>query len=796
MKKSSKILLIIITVIALIFLVAILYIRSLKNSGLPDYNANIELEGLKEEVKVYRDQYGIPHIFAKNEADLYLVTGYITAQDRFWQMDFLRRVTQGRLSEILPGNWIETDVILRSLRITEKSKKIFEHADSEIKEAIESFSNGINQYLDDHKDDLSFEFTIFGYEPEKWEAVHSINLIGYMAWDLETGWGNESILYKLKHVLSKAQYEAIIPNLSDYDPVIYDEYYQINDSLFSSEISKINQLYPELFKGSNNWAVSSKKSTTGHPILANDMHLGLMVPGIWSQIHQHVEGKLDVSGLILPGQPFVICGHNENIAWGMTNVQSDGADFYIETINPENNLQYKFNGEWKDMIIKKELIHEKGNDSAVERTILFTHRGPVVSGFKDIEEKTISMRWVGNEMSNELRTVYLLNRAKNWNDFRNAVKSFKSISQNIVYADIDGNIGLQCSAGIPLRYGHGYEFLPGDTSLYDWKGLVEFDSLPFIYNPESAYVYSANNKTIGDDFPHYISNWFSNHYRAERIVQMLNEKEKLSHDDFIKMQTDHTSIISQEHLPTIIDILDTAENLNEEEAMALNILKDWDHTYSKESIASTIFEYFFQNLGPTIVRDEIPAEIFEEILHKRLFFNYLIDNIIKTGNSILCDDINTEEIENYEDMVIKTFKNSIIQFEDVYEKKITETEWGSVHKVYIEHPIGKNKLMDFVFNLNRVYSVGGSYHTVSPYSYTFNTDFSARHGASHRHIYDLGDFNKSLTIIPTGVSGIPGSDHYCDQTEMYVKGKYHEDYTDPELIKENAKYISIFTPKK
>lgn len=770
----------------------------LKSSGSADYNKEVKIKGLKDKVRVYRDAYGIPHVIANNEDDLYKVTGYIQAQDRMWQMDLLRRVTQGRLSEIFGKDMIESDVILRSLRMPEKSDYVLSIISPEMLSALQAYADGVNQYIEE--DNLSFEFKILGYKPEKWTPKHSLNLIGYMAWNLEMGWTTESVMYKMKNALSKEKFNALLPDMNLQKTVVYPEFkenHQLSDSSFTSALQKIEQIAPPVFRASNNWVVAGKKSITGEPIFSNDMHLGLMIPGIWSQIHQYVNKKLNVTGVILPGQPFVIAGHNADIAWGMTNVMLDGADFYVETLNPENKNQYKYNGEWKNMKVRKEQIKIKGEDVPIEREICFTHRGPVISGFKAIKNKTVSMHWIGNMPSNELRSVYLLNRAKNWVEFRNACSSFKSVSQNIAYADKKGNIGLQCCAGIPERKTVGFMFFPGDTSAYDWNSFVPFDSLPNSYNPECGYVFSANNRTVGDNFPYYISEWFDLPNRAERIKQMLTAKDKLSIDDFKKMQNDQHSVLTDNMKPVILKYIEEIKDLSPEEQKALKLLKEWDNVYDKNKIAPLIFEEYYLVLSKNIIKDELGDTLYKEFQKMDLLTNYLIDNITKTEHSIWCDDVNTKDkVETFKDMVQKSFKELIPEYKEQTGKMITETKWGDVHKLNLQHPLGKNKLLNTVFNLNRLPAVGGSYHTVSPYSYNFNDSYYANHGASHRHIYNLSDFDNSFSIIPTGVSDIPSSKHYCDQTDMYINGKYHTDYIGLDKIKKNAVYTAVFIPSK
>ena len=360
------------------------------------------------------------------------------AQDRLWQMDLLRRVTMGRLSEIFGDDMISVDVLFRALRITEKSMIILDSTSNGIKECLEAYADGINQFIEQNTDKLPVEFKILGYKPDKWEAFHSINLIGYMAWSLKAGWEN-LCLEDMRNKLGDEKLMELLPNITTQKSLVFPPGEESHYADIFGDIIK-RKIAPEVFYASNNWAVSGTKSQSGKPLFANDMHLDYNIPGTWFQIHQVVEGELNVTGLALPGQPLIIAGHNENIAWGMTNTYVDNLDFYEEKINPENKNQYELNGEWKDLLIKKEIIKgKKGKET--EKVLRFTHRGPVISDFRGNLDKVISMKWIGNMYSNELRAVYKLNRAENWNDFKEAVKGFVSISQNINYADKAGNIG-------------------------------------------------------------------------------------------------------------------------------------------------------------------------------------------------------------------------------------------------------------------------------------------------------------------------------------------------------------------
>ncbi|HSO89205.1 MAG TPA: penicillin acylase family protein, partial [Draconibacterium sp.] len=334
MKLLKRILAGVFVLIVLLFLAGYFLLVNLRKGAIPDYNKDVKIKGITGEVSVLRDSHAIPHIYAGNETDLYRAVGFTMAQDRLWQMDLLRRITQGRLSEILGEKMAETDLLMRALRIQEKSKKIIAGASPEIIQALEAFSAGVNEYIRYHP--LPPEFQILGYNPEPWEPVQSINLIGYMSWDLKSGWDTEILLHQLQGKVSAEQIQDLIPASENHKTAIYPDFHSpeitIGETILSAS-DNLEKLGAQIFNGSNNWAVSGKKSKTGKPLLANDAHLAFMSPGIWYQIHQNVDGKLNVTGLAVPGQPFVIAGHNDSIAWGMTNVMVDDIDFYAEKLN-------------------------------------------------------------------------------------------------------------------------------------------------------------------------------------------------------------------------------------------------------------------------------------------------------------------------------------------------------------------------------------------------------------------------------------------------------------------------------
>jgi penicillin amidase len=788
-KKLKFVAIILAILIAVILIAGALFIRSVARRGIPDYNANVILAGIADAVTVYRDEYGVPHIYAKNDADLYRAVGYCMAQDRLWQMDLLRRACTGRLSEIFGEELVEIDLLMRALRMHEKSRMILKNTEDPMVRAGMAFADGVNQYITSHSNRLPPEFIILRYKPEKWLPEHSINLVGYMGWDLRLSWDEEVVLDKIRRRFGEAKTKEMTFNKALHQTVAFPGL----ESTLLSSINHLQNLGLAVFGGSNNWAVSGKKSLNGMPILANDMHLGLNSPGIWYQMHQVIEGVMNVSGVVLPGQPFIVAGHNDRIAWGFTNVMVDNVDFYAEKINPENPHQYELNGQWRDMEVRTEEIKILG-DKTVQEKLRFTHRGPIISRFHDVEDSAISMRWIGNDYSNELRSVYLVNRAGNWDEFKEAMSTFISVSQNTVYADVDGNIGLYCCAGVPVRKdGDSNVIFPGWTDEYDWQGIVPFAELPHSLNPERGYESSANNRTTREDYPHYISNWFFPPTRIERIREMLQEKELFSVADFQKMHADQKSKLVERIKPIILAQLEKSENWSDIEKQAFDVFASWDGILAINSPEASIFEKFLGLFAENLLQDEMGDELFFDFLGSGLLRDFTIDNVMAAKDSLWIDDINTpDHKETFTDIVQKSFRDTVAFLKEHHGRNTDNWQWGKIHRLTLAHPLGSVKILDWLFGFNSgPYEVGGSSHTVCPYSYPDNAPFDVTWGASHRHIYNLANWDESLTVIPTGVSGIPASPHYCDQTQLYVENAYHPDYFSRGLVEKNAKYRMI-----
>jgi len=778
-----------------------------RKKSIPQYEGEIIISGLTDKVTVYRDERGMPHIYAANEHDLYLAAGFISAQERLWQMDLIRRSATGRLSEIfgdkkntsseiMGKSFLQADMFARCLQIQEKSKIVLENEDPEIISCLQAYADGVNAFIKTASDKLPLEFRILSYTPYPWTLEDIANIIGFMGWNLTSrNLTSEIFSYQLVQKLGIEKASMLLPDWKIPTEYAYPDF-EISEELLSriqssiSSFDQVNELGVTAFSGSNNWAVSGNRTETGKPILSNDMHLTLSSPGIWMQMHQVIPGKLNVTGVLIPGQPFIVAGHNEKIAWGMTNLMVDDVDLYAEKINPENHNQYFFNGEWNDMTSKDEIINIKKRKQDT-LTVKFTHRGPIISDLRDIKDFTLSMRWAGYDYSDEIRSVYLLNRATGWEDFREGLKSFRALSQNFAYADVDGNIGLNVGGGVAIRKGGGILIRNGETDEFDWKGYVPFEQLPFIFNPEKGYVSSANNKAVNDDYPYYISYDFVVPYRINRIRQMLDEKEIFGMEDFKRMINDQHSDLAALLTPYILRLNNRVEELTPQENSALAALTEWDYDMNASLIAPTIFEFFRKSFRKNLLADDL-GDFFNQLFY--MTAEYYVYRILKTGSNDLVDNINTPEKETIDDIVMQSFKECIKSMIKQCGKNQERWEWGDIHKITIKHPLGSVRILNCLYNLNSdKYSIGGSDHTVSPY-FSFVPGFKVAHGASERHIFNTADWDESLTVLPGGASGMPASEFYLSQVETYLNGNFYKDCFSEDAVKSSAKYTLVLKP--
>jgi penicillin amidase len=768
------------TIIVVLFIgVVICYFLVVRS--FPKVAGKIEVAGIAQEVKVYRDSFGVPHIIAQSEYDAFFTVGYTHAQDRLWQMELTRRVGMGRLSEILGEPTLKTDKMFRTLGLWRHAQKNSQSIDEETRKALQAYTDGVNQYISTHSGKYPIEFDMLNIEPDPWTVEHSLLVSRLMAWELNYSRWIDMLLAELVERFGETKAKEIFPYWQDDAPLIIPKGLKGKSvaenlrPLFEAEGEYHSLLgIRALESGSNAWAVSGVKSFTGKPMLANDPHLLLMAPARWYELHISAPG-LDVGGMSIPGVPFVVAGRNQRIAWGVTNAMMDDNDYYIEEVDSlQHPTRYKLNDDWLPIVEVVDTIVVKGS-LPVALSIYSTHRGPIVNKMEPTAQSIsslISMHWVGHEISNEAGTFYRINKASNWQEFQEALKLFAAPAQNFVYADVDGNIGYRTGGKLPIRKtkGHSLPF-PGNTDEYDWKGFVPFDQMPHVFNPPEGFVATANNKIIDDSYPYHISSHWESPWRSIRISEVLREQEKFTVEDMQRLQNDLISTQARELMPYILHAYDSITVTDQNVKTTLEYFRNWTYEMQKVDVSTTLFQVTLTKLIYNTFHDKMGDRLYG--LYDTLASTPLsaLSHLIKYSDSEWFDDWKTPERETRDDCIRKSVSDALNDLKTCLGGELKEWQWGRLHTVTFGHIFGTNKLLAGVFNIGP-FPVGGSHATVNVGQYFLAHPYESVVGPSMRQIFNLADINDTRTVLPPGQSGQVFSPHYKDQVTLWLNGGY------------------------
>ena len=746
--------------IARFFLVGLVFsiilFKYMFHVSLPQYSGSKQLPGVDDSVEVFFDEYATPHVFATNEKDLFYVSGYLMARERLFQLSLSAASGRGELSLFIGDDRLSSDIYLRTFGIPFIAKELDKKLDDKTRKLLFAYCQGINDWIDESENNWPIEFRILRSKPIKWKTSDVIAISRLMAYELQQSWKGEIILGALVEELGIKYAKGLFPN--DPDDIMIATPYN-NMGAFYNKISKEERKIRSLIgmdgtvMGSNSWVINGNKTESGKPILSNDPHLGTKHPSWWYEMHLK-GGKFNISGVCLPGMPIPIIGQNENAAWGFTNIMIDDMDFFIEKINPNNPNQYKHDNSWKEITIRKETIKLKsGSDTTI--TVRSTHHGPIITdihGSLKNSKKQISMTWSGHFMSDELPTLIKMATIKNWDDFSDAVKTFSVPGQNIIYADINGNIGWRPAVKIPIRK-NAKNLLPrpGEDSAYDWNGFVPFNEMPFLLNPKKGFIATANNKTIDDSFPYYISNQWASPSRIKRIEEMLKDKTSTNLDYMQEIQMDQKSHLA---LEIVNHLLKTKSNDNNKWLnKGHNILSEWDFIESPNSKGALVYHYILNALLKNIYGDEM----------NKIGENYLIDfvnqpmvpvrsmiSLLRAPNSIWFDDINTNEVESKSQILEKSIVDGIRLLEKDFGNNDKNWKWSKTHTITQSHAMGSQKILNTLFNFNLgPFPSGGSSGSINKAEYKLLKDFDVAVAPSMRRIVDFNNLNETI-FYPAG----------------------------------------------
>lgn len=769
---------------SLLVFAAAFYIISIRLSKrpLPEYEGEIIVKGISNDVKIFRDSNAVPYIFADNDEDAAFALGFLHAQERLFQMDLLRRAGEGRLSEVIGGKTVPIDKMFKTIGLYKNVKENFPRMSGETKRILSAYSKGVNEFIAHSKGKLPLEFAILNYEPYDWTPEHSLLIAKLMAWELNISWWTDIAYTHIVQLLGEAKALEIIPDYPENAPVIIPSGIK-NFAEVSDEFIQIDRNFREFIGfagthiGSNSWVINGSMSKSGKPIIANDPHLAFQAPGNW-YVAAIRSKTWNAEGFTLPGMPAVVIGKNKDIAWGITNVMADDTDFYIESLD-ETKLKYFLDGGWRNLIIENDSIAVK--DSAkVYFQIKKTHRGPIITDIhannfllntSEIKKATLSMRWTAMEFSDEFKSIFSLNKASNWNDFKNALSCFTVPGQNFVYADNSGNIGYICAAKLPIRNSSAPTLVyNGSTSTVDWRGFVPYEMMPKLYNPPENFIATANNKTIRN-FPYHISNLWEPTSRIERITQLLKSKPIHSADDFKRYQTDIYSPYAKEMCGYLKSAFKEIKINDENMKSALALLYGWNYKMDAKSQVPSVYAYFYQNLLKNIFEDEMGEQLFNEFIFMANIPYRVVQKLLYENKSQWFDITGTPQVEDRDFIIRKSLADALAQLENEYGGNIQDWQWEKSHKAAFFHLFhGQSALFD-QFGDGGKYGVGGDGTTVFNTEYSFVKPFEARLGPSMRFIYDFDSPFKFDFVLPLGQSGHILSPHYKDMTQNWLEGK-------------------------
>ena len=760
--------------IALLFLVAAGLWVWMQRS-LPRLDGEASAKGLQAAVQIVRDPEGVPHLFAKSARDGWFAMGYVHAQDRLWQMEFQRRVAQGRLAEFLGERAYDVDRLMRTLGIARLSERLVARMDAETLAGLEAYAAGVNAFLDTDPV-LPVEFQVLRMKPARWKPADTMGWLFVMAWDLSSNWRTELARLRFVAKLGPERASEILPPYpGDTDPPLPD-YRELYAELTPMAGALLAATPPhEEAVGSNNWVVSGVRSETGKPILANDPHLGLQAPALWYLAHVSTpEGN--VVGGTLPGVPFIVLGRNDNVAWSFTTTNSDTQDLFVEKIAPGDPGSYVTPTGTAKFEAREEVIGVSGEERRIK--VRVTRHGPVISdvvkaaGNAAPKGHVLALAWAAlTEESMVARAGFALNRARDLDGLMAAFRDFTAPHQNVVYADREGHIGFIAPARVPVRdptnEAMGRVPVPGWIAKYDWQGFLPFEEMPQSADPAIGTIVTANHKITPPGYKPFLSvDWFAP-YRADRIEEMLAATPKHSLDSFARMQGDVLSRLARELLPVATAAAPASEAGRKAQAM----LAGWKGEMRAELAAPLVFTAWYRELTRLVYADEL-GELFADSWDLRAAF--MIEVLTgRRGAERWCDDVKTPERETCAMQAAKAFDLAAAELTRRY-GDASSWRWGEAHRA-----AGDHRPFAAVPSLARFFNVApqtpGDSYSVNVGGITIRDaerPFANRHAASLRAIYDLADLDRSRYMQSTGQSGNVFSPWYSSFAERWARVEY------------------------
>ncbi len=788
----TKILLSFVGILILLFFI-LFYLQK------PKYSGYGNLPGIEENVDVYFDESGVPHIYASSKKDAYRALGYVHAQDRLWQMELLRRIAAGRLSELFGEKTIDVDRFFKSLGIEEATEKTLQGLmkNAEYYQLSQAYLGGVNQFINEGTTPI--EYHLLGLEKENFQLKDVYNVFGYMAFSFAMAHKTDPLLSELKTKLGLKYLKDLPIDLDTVATSIQGNTVLAGKSSVSGPLAAVFEKIPvPLFIGSNAWVLAPEKSINGEVLFENDPHIGFAQPSVWYQAHIKTP-SYENYGFYLGLTPFPLLAHNRNYAYGITMFENDDIDFYFEKVHPENNEKYIYKDTVMDFSFEEKSIKVKGAEDIQIRVKKSIH-GPVLNSVLETvtSENPLAMSWIYTSLENKLlQSCHGMSHANSLKEFERAVRLIHAPGLNIMYGDAQGNIAWWAAAKL---YNRSEDVNPkfvleGATGRDDQLEFVAFSKNPKAINPEKGYVYSANNQSFAlvEENGVFLKKGYPGYYlpedRAKRIVRVLDAKEQFTAKEMEEMALDVTSSTALEFLKYFeFDKIEKAL-LTPTMQKAVEELKEWEGEFVKASFAPTIYSKMVYLFLEKTMKDEMGATYFNQFLNTHLqkrAVNFLIPNEC----SIWWDDIGTTEMETRAEILKAVFFQSIFDLEQQLGKNISDWKWGRVHQLEHKHPMGEVAVLRKFFNIGP-FEVDGGNEVLNNLNYAIDSTgvYNVKGGASTRRVIDFSNIENSRAILPTGQSGNPFSKHYKDQAEKYVEGAYVPMLINEKQVRKSKDYL-------
>lgn len=780
----------IIKIIGIVLVILIIalggYAYFIKSQLTPVYSGSEQVDILMEPSEVYFTEYGIPHIYANDQLDAYRSLGYIHAKERLWQMDLLRHVGSGTLSEMFGPDMIKNDIFLRTMGIglyAKASSEAYISRNHQSLLVVDAYLEGINAYI--QKKPKPLEHTLLSLEIDPFDVTDVFEILTYMAFSFSNGHITDPVLTELTHKLDSSY-------LQDLNVYHYPEESTLKtfDDRYSKQASETIALLESLgvpeFIGSNSWVISPEKSATGQVILANDPHIGYAQPSVWYESHL-IYTENEYYGYHIPGIPFPLLLHSAEKAIGLTMFENDDMDFYVEEIHPEDSNTYKHKGEWKAMDQREEIIQVKGEDQ-VNLTVRSTVHGPIVSDILKDEPlaDAVSMFWVTSNFPNHtLEAIYGFSESKNLSEVEKAASKIHGPGLNIMYGDDEGNVAWWAVGKLPKRRDEQLTktFYDGSTGLDDIKEVYPFSKNPHAINPPWGFVHSANNQPDTVDGIVYAGYYLPDD-RGERILQLLEPDSSVTIEKMKTMLLDDQSVM----MKAVKGIMLHAVKDTDRKELLRELLK-WDGTFDKQDFRPLIFQKWLHETLALTQKDEIGEDLWD--MYKRTHtYKVAAEHLIRNERSLWWDNIESEEVETRQQILQQAFEETINQLSTAWGENPNDWKWGDAHVLNHKHALG-----DVLGFLNvGPYPISGGNEVLNNVGYTYSEEpeLTLRFGPSTRRIVDFSNLRKnSWSILPTGQSGNIFSPYYQDQAELYVKGEFRLMMMDHEEIKKSENKLTL-----